>query len=85
MAHECPNLPYNFDALAPHIDQQTMQIHHGKHHVTYVAKLNSALEAHPDLQGKSVEELIGNIDALPDGIRTAVRNNGGGHANHLLF
>jgi len=85
MAHECPNLPYSFDALAPHIDQQTMQIHHGKHHATYVAKLNSALEAHPDLQGKSVEELIGNIDALPDGIRTAVRNNGGGHANHTLF
>ena len=56
MAHECPNLPYSFDALAPHIDQQTMQIHHGKHHATYVAKLNSALEAHPDLQGKSVEE-----------------------------
>ncbi len=85
MAHELPDLPYDFNALAPHIDEQTMRIHHGKHHAAYVAKLNGALEAHPDLQGKSVEELIGALEALPDGIRTAVRNNGGGHANHTLF
>ncbi len=85
MAHELPDLPYDFDALAPHIDEQTMRIHHGKHHAAYVAKLNGALETHPDLQGKSVEELIGDLDALPEGIRTAVRNNGGGHANHTLF
>ncbi len=85
MAHELPDLPYDFNALAPHIDEQTMRIHHGKHHAAYVAKLNGALEAHPDLQGKSVEELIGDLDALPEGIRTAVRNNGGGHANHTFF
>jgi len=85
MAHELPDLPYDFNALAPHIDEQTMRIHHGKHHAAYVAKLNGALEAHPDLQGKSVEELIGDLDSLPEGIRTAVRNNGGGHANHTLF
>ena len=85
MAHELPDLPYDFNALAPHIDEQTMRIHHGKHHAAYVAKLNGALESHPDLQGKSVEELIGDLDALPEGIRTAVRNNGGGHANHTLF
>ena len=85
MAHELPDLPYDFNALAPHIDEQTMRIHHGKHHAAYVAKLNGALEAHPDLQGKSVEALIGDLDALPEGIRTAVRNNGGGHANHTLF
>ena len=85
MAHELPGLPYGFDALAPHIDEQTMRIHHGKHHATYVAKLNGALEGHPDLQGRSVEELVGDLDAVPEGIRTAVRNNGGGHANHTLF
>ena len=85
MAHELPRLPYGFDALAPHIDEQTMRIHHGKHHATYVAKLNGALEAHPDLQSRSVEELVGNLDAAPEGIRGAVRNNGGGHANHTLF
>jgi Fe-Mn family superoxide dismutase len=85
MAHELPDLPYDFNALAPHIDEQTMRIHHGKHHAAYVAKLNGALEAHPDLQEKSVEELIGDLAALPEGIRTAVRNNGGGHANHTLF
>ncbi len=85
MAHELPDLPYDFNALAPHIDEQTMRIHHGKHHAAYVAKLNGALGVHPDLQGKSVEELIGDLDALPEGIRTAVRNNGGGHANPTLF
>ena len=85
MAHELPDLPYDFDALAPHIDEQTMRIHHGKHHAAYIAKLNGALEGHPELAGKSVDELIADLDALPEGIRTAVRNNGGGHANHTLF
>ena len=85
MAHQLPSLPYAFDALEPHIDAQTMQIHHGKHHQAYVNNLNAALESHPDLQGKSVEDLIKNLNALPEAIRTAVRNNGGGHANHTLF
>jgi Fe-Mn family superoxide dismutase len=80
-----PPLPYPFEALEPHIDAQTMQIHHGKHHQAYVNNLNAALEAHPDLQGKSVEDLIKDLNALPEAIRTAVRNNGGGHANHTLF
>jgi Fe-Mn family superoxide dismutase len=85
MAHQLPSLPYPFEALEPHIDAQTMQIHHGKHHQAYVNNLNAALEAHPDLQGKSVEDLIKDLNALPEAIRTAVRNNGGGHANHTLF
>ena len=85
MAHTLPQLPYAFDALEPHIDAQTMQIHHGKHHQAYVNNLNAALEAHPDLQAKSVEDLIKDLNALPEAIRTAVRNNGGGHANHTLF
>ncbi|WJQ82643.1 superoxide dismutase [Brevibacillus brevis] len=85
MAHQLPALPYAHNALEPHIDAQTMEIHHGRHHATYVNNLNAALEAHADLQGKSVEELISNLDALPESIRTAVRNNGGGHANHTLF
>ncbi|MDA1091674.1 MAG: superoxide dismutase [Acidobacteria bacterium] len=85
MAHELPSLPYDFDALAPHIDEATMRIHHGKHHAAYIAKLNGALEGHADLQGKTVDDLIANLDALPEGIRGAVRNNGGGHANHTLF
>jgi superoxide dismutase, Fe-Mn family len=85
MAHELPPLPYGFDALEPHIDAQTMQIHHGKHHQTYVNNLNAALKDHADLQNKSVEDLLGGLDALPEAIRTAVRNNGGGHANHTLF
>ena len=85
MAHELPDLPYGFDALEPHVDERTMRIHHGKHHATYVAKLNGALEAHPDLRGRSVEELVGALDAVPEGVRAAVRNNGGGHANHTLF
>ena len=85
MAHELPTLPYAFDALEPHIDAQTMQIHHGKHHQTYVTNLNNALANHPDLQSKSVEDLIKDLNALPEAIRTAVRNNGGGHANHSLF
>ena len=85
MAYELPNLPYGFDALEPHIDARTMEIHHGKHHAGYVAKLNAALEKHPDLQKKSLEELLRDIGKVPEAIRTAVRNNGGGHANHSLF
>ncbi|MDA5110039.1 superoxide dismutase [Brevibacillus thermoruber] len=85
MAHQLPELPYAYNALEPHIDAQTMEIHHGRHHATYVNNLNAALEGHTDLQSKSVEELISNLDALPESIRTAVRNNGGGHANHTLF
>ncbi len=83
--HEVPPLPYSFDALEPHIDAQTMEIHHDKHHAAYVSKLNAALEGHPDLQGKTVEDLLRGIDSVPEGIRTAVRNHGGGHANHSLF
>lgn len=83
--HELPALPYAKDALEPHIDATTMEIHHGKHHATYVTKLNGALEGHADLQGKSAEELISNLDAIPSDIRTAVRNHGGGHANHTFF
>jgi superoxide dismutase, Fe-Mn family len=85
MAHELPKLPYAFGALDPHIDEQTMQIHHGKHHQTYVNNLNAALEKHPQLQGKSIDELLRDINAVPEDIRTAVRNNGGGHANHTMF
>ena len=85
MAHELPKLPYDFSALEPHIDAQTMQIHHGKHHQTYVNNLNAALEKHPDLQGKSIEDLCRGINKIPEEIRTAVRNNGGGHLNHTLF
>lgn len=80
-----PELPYAFDALVPHIDEETMKIHHGRHHNTYVTNLNNALEGHADLAEKSLEDLLSNLDALPEGIRTAVRNNGGGHANHTLF
>jgi len=85
MAHELPKLPYDFAALEPHIDAQTMQIHHGKHHQAYINNLNAALEKHPDLQGKSVEELCRGINSVPEAIRTAVRNNGGGHWNHSRF
>ena len=85
MAHALPPLPYSFDALEPHIDKQTMEIHHGKHHQAYVNNLNAALEKHPDLQSKSVEDLIRQINTVPEDIRTAVRNNGGGHANHAMF
>ena len=85
MAHSLPPLPYATDALEPHIDKQTMEIHHGKHHAAYVNNLNTALEKHPDLQSKSVEDLIGGISTVPEDIRTAVRNNGGGHANHSMF
>lgn len=82
---ELPELPYAYDALEPHIDKETMNIHHTKHHNTYVTKLNDALEGQDELQNKTVEEIISNLDAVPENIRTAVRNNGGGHANHSLF
>jgi Fe-Mn family superoxide dismutase len=85
MAHELPALPYAPDALEPHIDAQTMQIHHGKHHAAYVNNLNAALEKFPELQGKSAEDLIKDLSAVPEAIRTAVRNNGGGHVNHTMF
>jgi Fe-Mn family superoxide dismutase len=85
MAHELPPLPYAAAALEPHIDARTMEIHHGKHHAAYVNNLNAALEKHADLQGKSAEDLIKNLSALPEAIRTAVRNNGGGHVNHTMF
>ena len=78
-------LPYSFDALEPYIDAKTMEIHHDKHHGAYVTNLNKALEGHPDLQAKSIDDLLKNLDAIPEAIRGAVRNNGGGHWNHSLF
>jgi Fe-Mn family superoxide dismutase len=80
-----PPLPYDFSALEPSIDAKTMEIHHDKHHQAYVTNLNNALKDHPDHQGKTIEDLISNLDALPEAVRGAVRNNGGGHANHSLF
>ena len=85
MAYKLPELPYAYDALEPHFDKETMNIHHTKHHNTYVTNLNNALEGNEELLSKSVEELIANLDAVPEDSRTAVRNNGGGHANHSLF
>ncbi len=85
MAHVLPALPYANDALEPHIDAQTMEIHHDRHHNTYVTNLNKALESAPELADKSVEALIADLNSVPESIRTAVRNNGGGHANHSLF
>ena len=85
MAFSLPQLPYEYDALEPHIDKETMNIHHTKHHNTYVTNLNAALEGQEDLAGKSLEELLADIESVPEKIRTAVRNNGGGHANHSLF
>ncbi len=85
MAFELPPLPYDYTALEPHVDEATMHFHHDNHHNTYVTNLNNALANHPDLQGKSLEELLGNLDAVPEAIRTVVRNNGGGHWNHSLF
>jgi len=85
MAFTLPTLPYDYAALEPHIDEQTMRIHHDKHHAGYVNNLNAALESHVALAGRSLDELLGNLAAVPDGIRTAVRNNGGGHWNHTLF
>ena len=85
MSHQLPALPYDAAALEPTIDAQTMQIHHGKHHAAYVNNLNAAIEKHPDLAGKSAEDLIKNLAAVPEDIRTAVRNNAGGHVNHTMF
>ena len=85
MAHTLPALPYPTDALEPHIDKLTMEIHHGKHHAAYVNNLNAALEKHPALQSKSVDDLLRSMNTLPDDIRTAVRNHGGGHSNHTMF
>jgi superoxide dismutase, Fe-Mn family len=85
MAHELPPLPYPKDALEPYIDAMTMEIHHGKHHAAYVANLNKAIAGKADLEAKSLEGLISNLDAVPADIRTAVRNNGGGHINHSFF
>jgi len=83
--HQLPALPYAFNALEPHIDARTMEIHHDKHHAAYIANLNKALEGHADLQAKSVDDLLRNLASLPESIRGAVRNNGGGHANHTMF
>ena len=85
MAHQLPPLPYANNALEPHIDAQTMEIHHDKHHAAYVTNLNKALESAPELQNKSVEDLIKDLNSVPESIRTAVRNNGGGHVNHSMF
>src|SRR5690606_7969579 len=84
MPYTLPDLPYAYDALEPHIDAQTMEIHHGKHHNTYVTNLNAAVEG-TEHDGKPIEELVAGVESLPDKIRKAVRNNGGGHANHSLF
>jgi superoxide dismutase, Fe-Mn family len=84
-AHEVPALPYAYDALEPHIDETTMHLHHDKHHAAYVAKLNGAIEKHPELGSKSAEELLRNLSAVPEDVRGVVRNNGGGHVNHTMF
>ena len=85
MSHQLPNLSYSVDALEPHIDARTMEIHHGKHHQTYINNLNAALESNPDLSSKSVDDLISDLSQIPESIRGAVRNNGGGHSNHTFF
>ena len=85
MAYSLPALPYAYDALEPHIDKRTMEIHHTKHHQTYINNVNKALEAHPDLASKSICDLMKNLSSVPEDIRTAVRNNGGGHWNHSMF
>jgi len=85
MAHEVPALPYDYAALEPTIDEKTMHLHHDMHHAAYVKNLNAALEKHPNLQSKSAEDLIRDLNAVPEDIRTAVRNNGGGHVNHSMF
>ncbi len=85
MAFTLPSLPYAYDALEPHIDAKTMEIHHTKHHQAYVNNLNAAIEKAPELQGKSLDDLMKNINTVPESVRTAVRNNGGGHWNHSLF
>ena len=85
MTHELPALPYEFSDLEPHIDARTMEIHHGNHHNAYITNLNAALESHPELQDKSIQELLKDLGAVPSDIRGAVQNNGGGHYNHTLF
>ncbi|MDA9471845.1 superoxide dismutase [Enterococcus sp. 5H] len=85
MTYTLPDLPYAYNALEPYIDVETMHLHHDKHHNTYVTNLNAAIEKHPELGEKSVEDLIADMDSIPEDIRTAVRNNGGGHANHSFF
>jgi Fe-Mn family superoxide dismutase len=85
MAFALPPLPYDYNALEPHIDEQTMRIHHDKHHAAYVNNLNAAIESHPNLEKRTVEWLIANLKVLPEAISTAVRNNGGGHVNHTMF
>lgn len=85
MAFTLPDLPYAFDALEPHIDARTMEIHHDKHHATYVNNLNAAIGDNSELTGRSVEDLVSNLDSVPEAIRSAVRNNGGGHLNHSMF
>jgi len=85
MAYSLPDLPYAYDALEPHIDARTMEIHHSKHHNTYITNLNAALEGHDELASKSIDDLVSDLDAVPEAAKTAVRNNGGGHANHSLF
>jgi Fe-Mn family superoxide dismutase len=85
MPFEVPALPYEYTALEPHIDEATMHFHHDNHHATYVTNLNKALESHPDLASKSIEDLLRDLSSLPESVQTAVRNNGGGHANHTLF
>ncbi|MGA9519569.1 MAG: superoxide dismutase [Trichococcus sp.] len=85
MAFTLPALPYAYDALTPYIDEETMHLHHEKHHNTYITNVNAALEKHPELAGKTIEELLADLNSIPEDIRTAVRNNGGGHANHSLF
>ncbi|EST89851.1 superoxide dismutase [Vagococcus lutrae] len=85
MSYSLPKLPYAYDALEPHIDELTMHLHHEKHHNTYVTNLNAAIEKHPELGEKDIDTLVAELDAVPEDIRTAVRNNGGGHANHTFF
>lgn len=85
MTYTLPDLPYAFDALEPYIDEETMHLHHDKHHNTYVTNLNAAIEKYPELGEKTIEELLSDMDAIPSDIQTAVRNNGGGHANHSFF
>lgn len=85
MSHQLPNLPYTYNALEPHIDALTMEIHHSRHHQAYINNLNAALEKHPELSETPLEALVKGLDQLPEDIRTAVRNNGGGHYNHSLF
>lgn len=85
MGYNFPDLPYSCKALEPYIDEETMKLHHGKHHAGYVEKLNRALDKHKDLMGLSIEELLGKIDELPEKLQQSVANNGGGHANHSLF